>query len=79
MLEHLRSEQGQNTHRFAQILKVGKHELEVSLEKSFSRVALVDPPSRFTSVSRPQSAGGDYRWLWWIIGIGALLFLMMKK
>src|SRR5258708_17644236 len=65
MLEHLRSEQGQSTHRLAQVLKVGKHELEVSLEKSFSGVALVDPPSRFTSVSRPQSAGSDYRWLWW--------------
>jgi hypothetical protein len=79
MLEHLRSEQGQNTHRLAQVLKVGKHELEVSLEKSFSGVALVDPPSRFTSVSRPQSSDGDYRWLWWIIGIGAVLFLIVKK
>lgn len=79
MLEHLRSEQGQNTHRLAQVLKVGKHELEVSLEKSFSGVALVDPPSRSTSVSRPQSTGGNYTWLWWVIGIAVALFLMIKK
>jgi hypothetical protein len=79
MLEHLRGEQGQNTHRLAQVLTVGKHELEVPLEKDFSGVALVDPPSRFTSVNRPQSAGGDYRWVWWVIGTGVFLFLMMKK
>ncbi len=29
MLEHLKGEQGQRTHRLAQILKIGKHELEV--------------------------------------------------
>jgi hypothetical protein len=79
MLEHLRSEQGQNTHRLAQVLRVGKHELDVSLEKTFSGVALVDPPSRITSVSWPQSTGGNYRWLWWVIGIAAVLFLMIKK
>jgi hypothetical protein len=78
MLEHLRSEQGQNTHRLAQVLTVGKHELEVSLEKTFSGVALVDPPSRITSVSRLQSTG-NYRWLWWVIGIAVVLFLMIKK
>ena len=79
MLEHLRSEQGQNTHRLAQVLTVGKHELEVSLEMNFSGVALVDPPSKFTTVSRTQSTGSDYRWLWWIIGIAAFLFLVMKR
>jgi hypothetical protein len=80
MLEHLRGEQGHNTHRLAQVLKIGKHELEVSLEKNFSGVALIDPPSRLTSVNRSQSAGNDYRWLWWVvIGIAVLLFLMIRK
>jgi hypothetical protein len=79
MLEHLRSEQGQNTYRLAQVLKIGKHELEVSLEKNFSGVALVDPPSRFTTVNQPKSTGSDYRWLWWIIGIAVFLFLIVKK
>jgi hypothetical protein len=79
MLEHLRSEQGQNTHRLAQVLKIGKHELEVSLEKGFSGVALVDPPSRFASTGTSKSAGSDYRWLWWVIGIAVLLYLMTRK
>ena len=79
MLEHLRSEQGQNTHRLAQVLQVGKHELEVSLEKNFSGVTLGDPPSRITSVSRPQSTGGSYRWLWWAIGMAVVLFMMMMR
>jgi hypothetical protein len=79
MLEHLRGEQGQNTHRLAQVLRIGKHELEVSLEKNFSGVTLIDPPSRFAATTQTQSTGGDYRWLWWVIGIGVVLFLMMKK
>jgi hypothetical protein len=79
ILEHLQSEQKQNAHRLAQVLKVGKHELEVSLEKNFSGVTLVDPPSRIPSVSRPQSIGGNYSWLWWVIGIAVILFLMIKK
>jgi hypothetical protein len=79
MLEHLRSEQGQNTHRLAQVLKIGKHELEVSLERTFSGVALVDPPSRFASVSLQHSTGNDYRWFWWIIGIAIFLFWILKR
>jgi len=77
MLEHLRREQGQQTHRLAQVLRVGKHELEVSLEKNFSGVALVDPPTRTISVG--QTSSGDYKWLWWIIGIAVLIFLMTRK
>ena len=74
MLTHLRSAQGDNTHRLAQVLQIGKHELDVSLEKSFSGVALVDPPTR--AFSRPSSSSGDSRWIWWVIGIVIFLFFV---
>jgi len=78
MLEHLRSEQGQSTHRLAQVLKIGNHELDVSLEKNFSGIALIDPPSKLSSAGTSKSAG-DYRWLWWVIGIAVFLFLVTRK
>lgn len=80
MLTHLRSEQGQNTHRLAQVLKVGRHELEVNLEKDFSGVALIDPPTRVTGSYIPASAStGNYRWIWWVIGIVIVLFFLTRK
>jgi hypothetical protein len=78
MLSHLRSEQGQNTHRLAQVLKVGRHELEVNLEKDFSGVALIDPPTT-ASISSGSTSTGDYRWIWWVIGIAIFLFFMTRK
>jgi hypothetical protein len=80
MLSHLRSEQGQNTHRLAQVLKVGRHELEVNLDKDFSGVALIDPPTRaLASPYMASSSMSDYRWVWWIIGIAVFLFLATRK
>jgi hypothetical protein len=78
MIEHLRSSQGNNTHRLAQVLQIGKHELEVSLERGFSGVALIDPPTRSYSAATIIT-DGNYRWLWWVVGIGVLLFLMLRK
>jgi hypothetical protein len=43
MIEHLRSEAGQHTHRLAQVLKIGNHELEIALDKRASGVAIVEP------------------------------------
>ena len=84
MLDHIRSVDGANTHRMAQILKVGKHELEVTIERSFSGVDLRDPlPERTISghVARRQPSGRrDYQWLWWLLAIALFaLFLLLKK
>jgi hypothetical protein len=79
MLEHLRSEQGKDTHRLAQVLIVGKHELELSLEKDFSGVALVDPPTRRAA---SYSSGSDTSWwsaLGWLLVAAVVLFLMFRK
>jgi len=82
MLSHLRSEQGQNTHRLAQVLKVGRHELEVTLDKDFSGVTLTDPPTRSSfSYNAPTASenASKYSWVWWAIGIGVLLFFMSHR
>ncbi|WP_456663548.1 hypothetical protein [Bradyrhizobium sp. LB13.1] len=83
MLTHLRTEQGLNTHRLAQVLKVGRHELEVTLERDFTGVALMDPPTKTMPSSRSSQINGTntggYNWVWWIIGIALLLFFMTRK
>jgi hypothetical protein len=60
MIQHLRSEAGQYTHRLAQVLKIGSHELEIALDKSASGVAIVEPWS-----ARPATAA-NYNWLSWL-------------
>jgi hypothetical protein len=82
MLSHLRGEQGQNTHRLAQVLKVGRHELEVNLEKDFSGVALIDPPTRASTPfirASGTSSTPNYQWIWWIIGIVAAIFFLATR
>jgi hypothetical protein len=79
MLEHLRGEQGKDTHRLVQVLIVGKHELELSLERDFSGVALIDPPTRRTA---SYNSGSDTSWwsaVLWVLGAAVLLFLMFRK
>lgn len=73
MLEHLRSEVGSQTHRLAQILKIGNHELELRIDKGASGVTVVDP-----TPIRPQSTSGDYKWLWWIAIAVAVLYFMTR-
>lgn len=81
MLSHLRSEAGQSTHRLAQVLKVGRHELEVNLKRDFSGVALIDPPTRPPppSYNSASASTSDYRWFWWVIGIAIFLFFITRK
>jgi hypothetical protein len=77
MIEHLRSAAGQHTHRLAQVLKIGNHELEVALDKNASGVAIVEPWT-----ARPTAAFGqaaNYKWLWWIVAAIVVLFLIAHK
>lgn len=76
MLAHLRGIDGENTHRLAQVLKIGKHELEVSLERGFSGVVLTEHSSR--TISTHSASNSNHRWLWWIAGIALLLFMMIR-
>jgi hypothetical protein len=77
MIEHLRSEAGQHTHRLAQVLKIGNHELEIALDKSASGVAIVEPLAARPAAAFTQAA--NYKWLWWVVAAIVVLFLMMRK
>lgn len=77
MIDHLRSGAGQHTHRLAQVLKIGNHELEVALDKSASGVAIVEPWT-----ARPAAAIGQaasYKWIWWVVAAIGVLFIIMRK
>jgi hypothetical protein len=71
MLEHLRSDDGRHTHRLAEILKVGKHELEITLDRSSSGVALLEP-----SLFRNQVR--NIPWVWFILA-GLVLWYYLSQ
>jgi hypothetical protein len=74
MLEHLRQDADGHTKRLARILKVGKHELEILIDRGASGAQLEE--------WRPQSSMGaaSLSWLWWLLGIiGVILFFVLRK
>ena len=75
MLDHLRSEAGQYTHRLAQVLTIGNHELEVALDKGATGVSIVEP----WAARRKASTAANYKWLWWLVVAMVVLWLMMHK
>lgn len=78
MLEHLRSESGHYTHKLTQVLKVGKHELQILPDKSFSGVRLEEwtPPAGFSLSS--ASGRSSWSWFWWLL-VAVVLYLIFKK
>ncbi len=80
MFKHLHMDEGGYTHRMAQILTVGKHELELLLERGRSGVRLENPAPVITTPrarSTQSEVGFDLGWLWWIAGIGVVLFFLI--
>jgi hypothetical protein len=80
MIEHLRSEAGRHTHRIADVLKIGNHELELLIDKASSGVSVVEPFVPLQSpVSRATSAAtGSYKWLWWVAAAAVALFIFVR-
>jgi hypothetical protein len=78
MLEHLRSEDGSHTHRLTQTLKVGKHELEILLDRNFSGVGLEEwtPSSRLSGSA--TSGCFSSTWFWWVL-VAVGLYLLLKR
>ncbi len=76
MFEHMGGVNGRNTHRLAQVLKIGKHELELLIDKKASGVKLEEPS--IVTRAGAASSGIGYTWLWWLAGILALLFLFAR-
>lgn len=75
LMEHLQTSAGTYTHRATQTLIVGKHELEILLDKAFEGVALEEwsPLRSFGASGR----GGAF-W-WWIILLGLAAFWLLRR
>ncbi len=76
LLAHLRTEQGRQTHRLTQILKIGNHELELALDKTASGVSVLEP-----SLHRPvlSWSDGSWQWLWWLIAAAVLMLIILGR
>lgn len=70
LLNHLNSEKGNLTTNITQVLKVGKHEVQVIVNDGVSGVSEIAP-------ARP-SENIDYSWIWWVAGIIFVLWLLSK-
>jgi hypothetical protein len=79
LLEHLRSNTGINTYRAAEVLSIGNHELEVTVDRSASGVRLAEPhvePTRATPAQAQYGATRSYGWVFWVIGVMIFLYLL---
>lgn len=80
MLDHMRSE-GQYTHHMAQVLTIGKHKLELVVDKASKRVTLEEPAiaARVSAVAS-ASGKGSSGWVWLIAtGVGGALLLLLAQ
>lgn len=75
MIEHLKSNAGTLTHRMTQTLKIGKHELELLIDREFDGVALEEwkPP-----LSPAKTATGGNGWTIWLLVIAAIIFWLSR-
>jgi hypothetical protein len=76
MLEHLRSE-GSHTGRLAQIVCVGKHELELLMDKTVSGVKAEDP-TRVPLGWTGRSSGSYSGVIWMILIIAFIVFAIVS-
>ena len=74
MIDHLKSNAGALTHRMTQTLKIGKHELELLIDREFDGVALEEwkPP-----VSIKTATGGN-GWMIWLLIAAVIIFLLNR-
>jgi hypothetical protein len=77
MLEHLRSDDGRHTHRLAHVLKIGKHELELLIDKGASGVR-IEEPSVIARAGKTAWSGESLAWLFWV-GIGLLVLYLIAQ
>jgi hypothetical protein len=80
MLEHMRGNE-EITHRMAQVLQIGKHKLELLVDKASTGATLEDPSivSRVSAVTSPTSSSGS-GWGWIIlVAVGIAVLLMLGK
>ena len=69
---HLQSENGKYTNDISQVLKVGKHEVQVIFDKG--AVGITENKYR----SLRKNSDENLKWIWWIIGGIFILWLLNK-
>ena len=69
LFDHLKNDDAGHIKRVDHVLKVGKHELRIVIDK------------RATGIqdAAPKSMSEQYGWIWWVIGGAIVLFLMLKR
>lgn len=72
LLEHLRTDTARYTTRLAQILKIGKHELELVLDRDAAGVRL-ETPEETRRANYAASAGSSGSSLWWLWLVAAAI------
>jgi len=77
LTEHLRSDTDGLTTRAAQMLRIGKHEIELLIDKTASGVSLEDwaPPQQ---VSSSTSDNEGCSWIFWVIG-ATILYMIFAR
>lgn len=76
MIDHLRGEAGQHTHRIAQILKIGKHELDVVIDRTISGAHLEE--STGTSKITDSISSINFALVFWLLLIGFFIYLALS-
>ncbi|TWI60487.1 hypothetical protein IQ16_07607 [Bradyrhizobium huanghuaihaiense] len=79
LLEHLRSSTGANTHRAAEVLKIGNHELEVTLDPSATGVCLEEPYVERSWSTRTSTEETSYWWVLWVLGAIVVLYALSHR
>lgn len=67
-------EEGINTSYISQSLKIGKHEVKVIINNTVEGITEI-APKRIVNYTETKT---DYSWLWWFVGIVAVLWLLNK-
>lgn len=70
LLNHINSEKGNLTNHMAQVLKVGKHEVQIIINDKISGISELEPRQSFGS--------GGYGWIWLVAGFLFVLWLLNK-
>lgn len=69
LFQHLNDDDAGHTKQISRVLKVGKHEFRIIVDKRATGI----------QETAPRSSSENYSWVWWVIGAGVLLFLLIRK
>ena len=78
MLEHVQGSEGHYTHHLVQVLEIGKHKLEIVVDKAASGVKLESPTAVAAKASNIGSSDVGYGWIWWVAIGAAILFFVVQ-